>query len=319
VVREDPDREGLLYAGTEFGLYVSFDNGGHWQPLQLNLPRVPINDIQVHGKDLIVATQGRAIWMLDDLSPLHQITPRTSVAEAHLYAPRDGYRTATAPQLLGPMINYYLPGAPSGEVTVDILDGSGNTVNSYSSEDRAPSQGGRFGGFGRRGPPPPTVTTDVGFNRLVWNVRDEDGLPVPPGRYTARLTVNGSIQEQPFDVLIDPRVADGGVTVADLREQYQHNRRMNAMSQEVQALVRRVQQALDQGDASMRERLAPVVDQLMTPEIRYSKPGLQSQINYLRGMTIRTDQKVGRDALERYETLRQQLDELTAEVDRILG
>lgn len=318
VVREDPDREGLLYAGTEFGLYVSFDNGGNWQPLQLNLPNVPVNDIQVHGKNLVVATQGRSVWMLDDISPLHQITPQTRVAEAHLYAPRDGYRTSTAPQLLGPMIDYYLPGPTAGAVTVEILDASGSPVSSYSSADRPAASGGRFGGFGRRGPPPPTVTTDVGFNRMVWDVRDEDGISVPPGRYQARLTVAGSSQTQSFNVLIDPRVADGGVTVVDLVDLYEHNKRMDAMVNEVQALVARVEEAMDTGDA-MRRRLEPVAAKLITPEIRYSKPGLEDHITYLRGMTNRTDQKVGQDALERYEVLRDQLDEVTAEVNRILG
>ena len=320
VVREDPDREGLLYAGTEFGMYVSFDNGGHWQPFQLNLANVPINDIEVHGKDLIIATQGRSIWMLDDISALHQITPQTAIAEAHLFAPRDGYRTATAPELLGPMIDYYLPGPSAGPVTVDILDASGKTVSSYSSArpPRPPQRGG-FGGFGRRGPPPPAVTTNAGFNRLVWDVQDAKGITVPPGRYQARLTVGGATQTQPFQVLIDPRVAEGGVTVADLVEQYQHNVRMDAMVDEAQALVDRVQKAMSGGSADAKRRLQPLADALMTDEIRYSKPGLLDHITYLRSMTARTDQKVGHDALERYQVLRKELDDATAQVNRILG
>ena len=98
VVREDPSREGLLYAGTEFGMFVSFDNGGHWQSFQLNLPNVPINDIKVHQKDLVVATQGRAMWIIDNLSALHQITPQTPANAVTVFRPRDGYRTATAAQ-----------------------------------------------------------------------------------------------------------------------------------------------------------------------------------------------------------------------------
>ncbi len=321
VVREDPDREGLLYAGTEFGMYVSFDDGGHWQPFQLNLPNVPINDIQVHGKDLVIATQGRAIWMLDDITSLQQITPQAAVSDVHLYAPRDGYRTAAAPQLLGPMIDYYLPSPPSGAVTVDILDASGTTVSSYSSARRPPQPSGRAGGgfFGRRGPPPPTVTTNPGFNRMVWDVHDAKGITVPPGRYRARLTVGGASQTQPFQVLIDPRVAEGGVTVADLVEQYEHNVRMDAMVDEVQDLVARVEKAMSGGDAETKRRLAPVAETLTTPEIRYSKPGLESQITYLRGMTTRVDQKIGHDAIERAQVLRGELDEATAAVNRILG
>ncbi|MCG6988259.1 MAG: hypothetical protein LJF06_08770 [Gemmatimonadetes bacterium] len=322
VVREDPGREGLLYAGTEFGMYISFDNGGHWQPFDLNMPQVPINDIQVRGNDLFIATQGRSIWAMDDISSLNQITPQTSTDAVHLYAPRDGYRTNVKPELLGPMIDYYLPKAPSGAVTVEILDAGGNPVSSYSSATRPRPRRGRGGGggfFGRRGPPPPTVTTDVGFNRMVWNVRDSDGITVPPGRYQARLTVDGASWTQPFSVLIDPRVERGGVSVDDLVDQYEHNRRMDAMVKEVRALVERVQTAMSSGNAATKRRLQPVADKLLTPPIRYSKPGLESQIGYLRGMTIRADQKIGQDAIDRYDELRKELDAVEAEANKVLG
>ena len=133
-MREDPDREGLLYAGTEFGMFISFDNGAHWQSFQLNLPNVPVTDIKVHHKDLVVATQGRAFWILDDISPLHELTAQTARAAVHLYKPRDGYRTRVSPTLLGPAIQYYLPSAPSGPVVVDVLDDKGTAINSYSSD-----------------------------------------------------------------------------------------------------------------------------------------------------------------------------------------
>jgi len=318
-IREDPGREGLLYAGTEFGMYVSFDNGGHWQPFELNMPKVPINDIQIRDDNLYIATQGRAIWALDNVSSLHQITPQTRVADVHLFAPRDGYRTSAAPQLLGPMIDYYLPTPPTGAVTLEILDASGKRVNLYDSSRPPRPQGAGFG-FGRRaGPPPPRVTTEPGFNRVVWNVQDSDGITVPPGRYQARLTVGGTAQTQSFDVLIDPRVEAGGVTVADLREQYEHNQRMNAMVAEVQALVERVQAAMESGDADVRRRLGPVAEKLITGPIRYSSPGLDEHIDYLRSMTARVDMKIGRDAIERYQVLRAELDKATADVNRILG
>jgi photosystem II stability/assembly factor-like uncharacterized protein len=320
-IREDPGREGLLYAGTEFGMFVSFDNGDHWQAFDLNLPNVPINDIQVKNDDVVIATQGRAIWVLDNVSSLHQITPQTRVTDVHLYAPRDGYRTSAAPQILGPNIEYYLPTPPSGRVTLEILDASGNAVNSYDDVSSA-GEGEGGGGFGfgrRRGPPPPRVTANPGFNRVVWNVQDDDGLTVPPGQYQARLTVGDVTQTQRFNVLIDPRVAAGGVTVADLREQYEHNKRMNAMVDEVQALVARVERAQESGDAALQRRLAPVAEKLITAPIRYSKPGLEDHITYLRGMTARVDMKIGRDAIERYQVLRAELDQVTAEVNRILG
>ena len=105
VVREDPDREGLLYAGTEFGMYISFDNGGRWQPFNLNVPQVPITDIKVHKKDLLVTTQGRGFWIFDNLTPLHQMTSQITTTTGHLYRPRDGYRTRTSANLLGPAID----------------------------------------------------------------------------------------------------------------------------------------------------------------------------------------------------------------------
>ncbi|HEY6357467.1 MAG TPA: hypothetical protein VIX35_04455, partial [Vicinamibacterales bacterium] len=132
VVREDPTREGLLYAGTEFGLFISYDNGGHWQPFQLNLPRVPVTDIKIHDGDLIVSTQGRAFWILDNVSSVEQ-APSPAAAAVRLYKPWDGYRTRVSPNLYGPMVEYYLPTVPTGPVVLDILDAKNAVVGSYSS------------------------------------------------------------------------------------------------------------------------------------------------------------------------------------------
>ena len=149
VVREDPDRQGLLYAGTEFGMFISFDNGAHWQPFNLNLPQVPINDIKVYHKDLIVATQGRAIWILDNLSALHQIAPQVTATAAHLFKPRDGYRTRVQPGAARPVDRLLPAGRRQGPVTIEILDAAGAVVNSYNSETPVGGGGGR--GRGGRG------------------------------------------------------------------------------------------------------------------------------------------------------------------------
>ena len=141
VVREDPDREGLLYAGTEFGMFISFDNGAHWQPFQLNLPNVPVTDIKVHHKDLIVSTQGRAFWILDNLSSLHQLTSPMKTSDVQLFKPRDGYRTRVSPSNLGPVVEYYLPNQPTEPVIIEILDMNGAVLNSYNS-DAQPARGG---------------------------------------------------------------------------------------------------------------------------------------------------------------------------------
>ena len=346
VVREDPDREGLLYAGTEFGMYISFDNGGHWQPFTLNLPQVPITDIKVHDRDLIVATQGRAFWILDDISPLHQIAPNVTTMAVHLYRPRDGYRTRVSPTTLGPALDYYLPSAPSGPVTIDILDASGATVNSYSSD--APAGGGRGGRGGRgagagaapagagedqpdpeagggggrgRGGPPPRVTKEVGNNRFVWDVRDSSGVTCPPGTYQARLKAGEATETQPLVVRIDPRVAAEGVTAADLKEQFDHNLRVRELGVAAGQLLTRVRAGMNGATGDKAAKLREIYDRLVnTPEgVRYNKPGLQSHIQYLGSMTANVDQKIGRDAIERYQELKKELDALKAQTDQVLG
>ena len=341
VVREDPDREGLLYAGTEFGMYISFDNGTHWQSFQLNLPNVPITDIKVHHKDLVVATQGRAFWILDNITALHQITATTSASVVRLLKPRDGYRTRIAANVLGPNIEYYLPTIPSGPVAIDILDGSGALVNSYSSD--APATGGR-GGRGRgagpaggdpddpdaapnsgrgRGGFTPRVTRAEGMNRFVWDVRHQTGVTAAPGSYQARLRVGSVTLSQPFTVLIDPNVAADGVTVADLREQFEHNLRMRRLVADASQLAARVREAQSRfaagsgADTVKANQVDAIAAKLFTEPVRYGKPGLQAHISYLASMTTSADQKVGHDALERYATLRKDLDALAAELDRV--
>ena len=336
VVREDPNREGLLYAGTEFGMFISFDNGAHWQSFQLNLPNVPVTDIKVQQKDLVVSTQGRSFWILDNLSSLYQITPQLTASEVHLFHPRDGYRTRVNPNALGPAIEYYLPAVPAGPVIIEILDAAGKLINSYNSD--APLATGR-GGRGAAGAepedpdaptgrriPPPRPTKAAGLNRMVWwDVRNQAGVVVLPGQYQARLKVGSTVLTEGFTVLIDPRIAADGVTVADLREQFEHNMRMRELVSAVNQLVNRVRQAQTQlratlgVDTKMITEVNVIAAKLMTEPVRYSKPGLQAQINYLAGMTANVDQKIGRDAIERSEILRKELDTIRAEVNRLLG
>ncbi len=348
VVREDPDREGLLYAGTEFGMFISFDNGAHWQSFQLNLPVTPITDIKVHHKDLIVATQGRGFWIVDNVTALHQIgaISTTSPSDVVLYKPRDGYRTQVG--ALGPMFDYYLPTAAVGAVVIEIVDAQNAVVNTYSSET-ASSTGGRGGRGGRGGgagaatggdPDDPEaamaggrfgrgnaalgrVTKNAGTNRFVWDVRHQSGLSVPPGTYQARLKVNDKVLTQPLTVLIDPNVAADGVTVADLKEQFEHNLRVRDLVTSVNQTVVRLREGQARvktgGDAEKAKQLEAIAGKLLTEPVRYGKPGLQAHITYLAGMTSRADQKVGRDAVERFAVLKKELDAVNAELSRVLG
>src|SRR5213082_246516 len=148
VVREDPNREGLLYAGTEFGIFISFDNGAHWQSFQLNLPNVPVTDIKLHHNDLIISTQGRAFWIIDNITSLHQITPQFATTDVHLFNSRDGYRTRAGTTNLGPAVEYYLPSAAAGPVILEILDAKGAVINSYNSETPATTGRAARGGGG---------------------------------------------------------------------------------------------------------------------------------------------------------------------------
>jgi photosystem II stability/assembly factor-like uncharacterized protein len=336
VVREDPDREGLLYAGTEFGMFISFDNGSHWQSFQLNLPNIPISDIKVHRKDLIVSTQGRAFWILDNISSLHQLTSRTKPSDVQLFKPRDGYRTRVSPSNLGPVIEYYLPNQATEPVIIDVLDMKGAVLNSYNS-DAQPARGSRAPAAtesqledpdaapaGRRFTPPPRVTKNAGMNRFAWDVRHQAGPILPPGKYQVRLKTGAVTLTETLTVLIDPRVAEDGVTLADLQEQFDHNMRMRELVNAVNQLVTRVRDAQTKlksngGDAEKLNSLNAIAGKLLTEPVRYGKPGLQAHITYLAGMTANVDQKIGRDAVERYAVLKKELDDLRAEVDRVLG
>jgi photosystem II stability/assembly factor-like uncharacterized protein len=341
VVREDPVRAGLLYAGTEFGMYVSFDNGGHWQPFQLNLPHTPVTDIKLAHGDLILSTQGRSDWILDNLGPLRQLTPQVAEAENHLYVPGTairsggrggfgGFGAAAGPEYPaeGAVIGYYLKSEPAGDIKLDILDGSGKLVHSFSSA--AAEGGGRGGRGGRFGRGPARLDKSAGMHRFTWDLRypgpwesatqpeGGNGPAAVPGSYQVRLTVGDWTETQPLTVKEDPRITADGVTTAVLQEQFDHNMMVRALVSRVNQLAAKVRAAERSGGADAA-RVKAIADQLLTPPIRYSQPELQEQITYLYGMTNSADQKIGHDAVVRYGVLKAQLDKLEAEAQPVLG
>jgi photosystem II stability/assembly factor-like uncharacterized protein len=279
VVREDPVRRGLLYAGTETGVFVSFDDGDHWQPLRMNLPNCSIRDIDVKHGDLVVATHGRSFWVLDDLSPLRQIDAVTKGSEASdfvLLTPRTAVRVHPAPfqgtpepkdepmgenPPRGAILDYYLKRAPSGPVLLEILDAKGATgtvVRRYASDDKpsAPDlQKIRTTPDWVSGAEPPSAA--AGMHRFVWDLHDavpdelaartSSGLWAPPGRYSVRLIVGGKSVTQPLVVTRDPRLPSS-VTDADLVRQHE-------LSREIQAERVRVAAGLRQADA-LRKQIA---------------------------------------------------------------
>ena len=355
VVREDPDREGLLYAGTEFGMYVSFNNGGTWQSFQLNLPVVAITDIKVAHKDLVISTQGRSFWILDNLTVLHQLKPGASNT---LFVPRVAVRVpangdagrskgegAQYP-LMGAQIDYSLASDSMGPVTMDILDKSGKVVRSFTSvaPPARPARAGQAddagGGDEEEGgfrPTWPTVLeSKAGMHRFTWDLRytgvsAAEGRPAAgngpvavPGDYQVRVKAGEWTATQPLHVIEDPRVTKDGVTTADLQAQFDHNERVLALVNDTNRLATRLRDAQKEIKASHAEssekgtKLQALSDKVLTPPIRYSQPGLQAHVQYLYSMTNRTDQKIGKDAVERYQYLRKQIDEATAELDSAL-
>jgi hypothetical protein len=341
VVREDPDRAGLLYAGTEFGIYISFDNGAQWQPFQMNLPHTPVTDIKVAHKDLVLSTQGRSFWILDNLTPLHQMNDKTAAEQAVLFAPREAVRTPGRRAAGGATIDYYLAHAPAGDLTLEILDAEGKTVRTFSSaaaaaperpqREQAPDEE-EGGGFRGRGGAAARLEKTPGMHRFTWDLRypgpwqsasrpeGPNGPLAVPGKYSVRLSAGPWSATKPLTIVEDPRITADGVTTADLREQFEHNVRVRELVSDVNRTVARLRAAQTKLRGTPQgAKLDELASHLITPAIRYSKPELQTHITYLYGMTNSADQKIGRDAVERYAALRKELDGRIAELNAILG
>jgi photosystem II stability/assembly factor-like uncharacterized protein len=243
-IREDPQRKGLLFAGTERTVYVSFDDGDHWQSLKLNLPPTSIRDLVIHQDDVIVGTHGRSFWILDNISPLRELNASIAGSQVHFFAPQIAYRirrnnntdTPLPPEVPagrnppdGAMLDYYLKSAASGPVTLEIFDDSGKLVRRFSSTDKprtleqekmvVPSYWVR---------PPQALSTEPGLHRFVWDLHYPPpdsitreypisaiyhdtplyplGATALPTKYLVKLTVNGSSYTQPLTIRMDPRV-----------------------------------------------------------------------------------------------------------------
>ncbi len=235
-VRADPVRRGLLYAGTELGVYVSFDDGDHWQSIQLNLPHTPVHDLVVHGVDLIVATHGRSFWVLDDIAPLRQLTSAVVQAPARLARPTAAIRlrqsensdTPLPPEIphgdnapTGALIDYWLASRPSGPVRLEILDASGRVVRSFASDQATDTVRGYEPGappyfMTRWLPRLEPLTADPGHNRFVWDLR----VPRPSARiyeYGSGVVPGRGAELEPAGPLVVPgqyqvRLTVGGQT-----------------------------------------------------------------------------------------------------------
>ncbi|MDE2196521.1 MAG: hypothetical protein KGJ56_04980 [Gammaproteobacteria bacterium] len=272
VVREDPVKPGLLYAGTEFGVYVSFDDGDHWQPLQQNLPVTSVRDIDVHGDDLVIATHGRAFWIMDDVTPLRQLTQKVARSGAWLFKPALAYRVMPAGFTgtplpkdeprgenppFGAYIDYYLKSAATTPVSIDIYDAKGVPVRHFASNIAAQqpdiSKIESTPDWYTVAAPP---AASPGMHRFVWDLHyalpaalkgrhefGDDGLWAAPGRYRVKLTVDGRTYSQPLQVAKDPRVT---ASAHDLEVQF-------GLAQEIETTRLRVAAVKDSIGALMKQ------------------------------------------------------------------
>lgn len=295
VVREDPRKQGLLYAGTEMGVYVSFDGGDHWQPLQLNLPTSSVRDIDVHEDDLVIGTHGRGFWILDNITPLRQLNDETLRSDVVLFQPAQAYRVRPAgftgtplpkdePMAPNPpygaMIDYYLKSEVTGPIALDVLDEKGEVIRHYSSEDKFQQpDNGKIVVTPDWFAQPQMLSRSAGHHRFLWDIhyaapkalwrpsRSGDrveGLWAPPGKYTVRLAVGGREYTQLFVVVNDPRVKasqDDLVQQLGLARKVETDRvSLAEASTQVQSLLKQSAALRDKTSRKLSGRLAAFED-----------------------------------------------------------
>ncbi len=280
-VIEDPVKPGLLFAGTEHGIYVSFDDGGQWQSIRQNLPDTQVSDVLVAGNDLVIATHGRSFYVMDDITPLRQLTAGISSEDAHLFRPPAAERTVSQAR-----IDYYLA-KPSDKIQIDILDAKGQVIRTFTGtpndaqggrgrggrnaaadaggaaeDSAAPDDAGGGGGGGGRGRGGNATPPDkAGLNRFTWDMRypgaktfqgmvlwsgNTQGPVAVPGTYQVRLTANGKTLTQQFEVQKDPRLDN--VTIADLTEQFSLAMKINndvTSANEIVIVIRELKRQMD--------------------------------------------------------------------------
>ncbi|MGB5429578.1 WD40/YVTN/BNR-like repeat-containing protein [Eudoraea sp.] len=333
VVREDPEKEGLLFAGTEYGVFVSFNDGATWKAFQQNLPITPITDLKIHRGDLVFATMGRGFWILDDINVLRQenlnqikddflFKPNTAIR----YRSPSGARTSEYPKYPKPgvSIDYFLKEDLSSLLKLEILNEKLEVVNTYISDTTGISKD--------------TVKRDMsteflnyqitdklnakkGFNRFKWDMtstgpwskktenRYENGPLVKPGIYIAKLTIDKIVLSKSFEIVIDPRVKVTGISEKIISDQVDFQIKVRDLLNEALLLVNSLEieqetlenkEKITEADKTKLSELKIVLEQLKTREGIYEQPMLTSQIKYLYNMMNEADQEIGKDALDRF-------------------
>lgn len=339
-VREDPDQEGLLYAGTEYGLFISFNDGATWQSFQQNLPITPITDIKVFRKDLILSTMGRSFWVMDNISPIHELVKAKAAKTAYLFQPEDAFRLryrGTGKNDIpyypgaGVTIDYTLKSKPTQDIKLEILNPDNRVVRTFTSAT-PPKDTTKVGvdmatGFETK-KSKADLNKEVGTHRFRWDLSHEGpwdkdparslrgGPMVRPGVYQARLTVNGETQVQSFEVKVDPKLDVTKTGMEDLRAQENLSMQVIALedsskrvAEEIKTRRKELAKLIKDGKRVKQytqedKRLAQIEEQLVTTDGIYMTPMLIDQLRYLRSMLNQADQRPGKDAYDRYEELK---------------
>jgi photosystem II stability/assembly factor-like uncharacterized protein len=335
-VREDPVRAGLLFAGTEHGIYVSFDDGAQWQSLRLNLPDVQVSDIVITGNDVVIATHGRSFYVMDDITPLRQFKPDLVSEAMHLFAPPKAERNLSTAR-----IDYYLA-KQADKVTIDILDSKGQVIQTFTgtpndpapgrggrggrgaaaadaapAEDAAPEEGGGGGGRGRGGPV--HAPDKAGLNRFTWDMRypgaksfegmilwsgSTQGPEAVPGTYQVRVTANGITSTEKLILEKDPRL--DSVTVADLAEQF--------------TLASKVRDDLTQSDEiviTVRELKRQMDDRLKSaPGLKATLDAFRDKLSAIEEEVYQVQNRSGQDPLNFPIKLNNKIAALGASIER---
>ncbi len=314
IVREDPKKKGLLYTGTETGVFVSFDDGSHWQTLQLNLPVVPIHDMVAKEDDLVVATHGRAFWILDDLTPLHQIDKNVANSDFFLYNPRDAYRMrggrifspsqkAGQNPPSGSVIYYYFKEKAQEEAILEFLDAEGNLIKKFTSKEKAEPtlrERERFRPEGDR-----QVKVEKGMNRFIWNMRYPDaeraegavlwggtlsGPVAVPGTYQVRLTIGEKTMMQSWEWKRDPRLS---TTQEEYLEQFDFLIKIRNKITEVNLAINQLRSVKNQIDSLIKK----VKDDVKGKEIVEAGIKLKEKLKGVEDVLIQSKLKSRQDPL----------------------
>ncbi len=351
VVREDTEKEGVLYAGTEYGLFISLDDGNQWQTFQQNLPVTPITDLKVFRNDLIVSTMGRGFWVLDNVASVHQLADAKKATQAFLYKPQDTYRyhfsgtkKDDVPYYPSPsvIIDYHLPSSAAKDIILDITDADGELIRSFSSaipeKDTADKEKTDMATGFTSGGAKADLSKEKGSHRFRWDIKhrgpwDKDasksyaqGAMVSPGTYQARLTVGSEVYTESFEVMADPRIQATEISMDALHAQEELVLSIVDLESSTKQAVVKIKERREELKPLMEnkqnaekhkqedQQLADIQDKLVTSEGIYMEPMLIDQLKYLRYMLMQADQQPGKDAYSRYEELKARWQNLETEL-----